>query len=183
MDPRAARTRVIEKAPEVLEQQGADKAEAFMEGAMTRDPGLIGDERVVAFNARLFEESVITQIEELDLDRFEYKLSVSREVRIQSYRFDAVIKRLDREDAWIVAEVMYTSHPFTRNDKLQSTMARIQAIQFPGLIISNRHMSQLQQHSFDQANQDPPLHFALWRTPDDNLALLTAITKLMTYYD
>jgi hypothetical protein len=183
LDPRTARTRVIKKAPEILKEEGADKAEAFMEGAITRDPGLIGDERVVAFNARIFEESVIAQIEALGLDKFEYKLSVAREVRIQSYQFDAVIKRLDREDAWIVAEVMYASQRFTGSGKLQSTMARVQAIHRPGLIISNRHMSQLQQSFFSQASQDPPLHFVLWRTPDDNLALIIAITKLMTYYE
>lgn len=183
MDRRAGRKRVTEKAQEVLEEQGADKAAAFIAGATTRDPGLISDSRVVGFNAQLFEESVIAQISALGLNKFEYKLSVSRDVRVRSYRFDAVIKRLDREDAWIVAEVKYTSHPFVRSDNLQHTMARIQAIRRPGLIISNRHMSQSQQHAFDEANQDPPLHFALWRTPDDNLALLTAIAKLMAYYD
>jgi hypothetical protein len=183
MDVRVGRRRVAVKLLEVLDKQGADKAEAFMEGATTRDPGLIGDARVVAFNGQLFEKSVIAQIEALGLNRFEYEINVSRDVRVQSYRFDAVIQRLDRKDAWIVAEVTYTSRPFAPSVKLQPIMARIQAIRRPGLIISNRHMSHSQQRVFDEAIQDPPLHFALWRTPDDNLALLVAITKLMAYYD
>lgn len=185
MDPRAARKRVIEKAQEVFEEHGIEKAEAFVDGATTRDPSLIGDERVVNFNGQLFEEHVFAQINTLDLSRcgLQYKLIVSREARVQSYRFDAVIKRADREDAWIVAEAIYTSRSFASNNKLRLTIARMQDVRRPGLIISNRHMSKLGLEVWDQINQDPPVHFVLWRTPDDNLALLTAITKLMVYYD
>jgi nucleotide-binding universal stress UspA family protein len=185
MDPRAARKRVIEKAQEVLEEHGIEKAEAFVDGATTRDPSLIGDERVVNFNGQLFEENVFAQINTLDLSGYglQYKLIVSREVRVQSYRFDAVIKRADREDAWIVAEAIYTSRPFVSNNKLRLTIARMQDVRRPGLIISNRRMSKLGLNVWDQINQDPPVHFVLWRASDDNLALLTGITKLMAYYD
>lgn len=170
------------QAGEILEERGPDEAELFIEGAKAADPGITSEPAVRRLDGILFERQVLDALKRTipraGLDPARYR--ISSRIDVHGPEIDIVVS--DKEDGLPKLFIEVKMLPTQGSRILRSMQNAIEQLsQYgkPGLIVANRYIPVPILESLRLDDHNPPIHYALWRGPEDDESLVLELRRLL----
>lgn len=176
MEQRARRAQVVSQAEEVLQTEGPEQAEAFIEGASAIDPELAKSRWLAGVRGEIYHSQVIAQLIEIVNSRFHDMFDVLVNHWVDGREYDAVLRSKAKTDNQIVVDLHIGGRAFANG------IRKLQGVSGPALLIVDTPLYSAIFHAHYHRLEDANIELVSWQTTLDNDNIVAGISKIISQW-